>query len=283
MEAEVILTSDEWIQIRDFIYQKTGLYFSDDKKEYLQRRVKIAMSQCNSKTVDEYMKILDTDKGVFKSLLELITTNETYFFRDIPQLEIFANNVLPEILTKKANNKDFKLRIWSAGCSTGEEPYTIAIILKEQLEYFGDWNIEIIGTDISERVLKFAVDARYYQRSLKDVPEYIKLKYFYYDVDSKMYVLSEEIKGMVKFYYMNLYDDIKMKTMKYFDIIFCRNVLIYFDDESRKKVVMNFYDSLQPGGYIFLGHSESVLRITRAFEIVYFDKGLAFRKPMSER
>jgi len=281
MLTEIILNNQEWSLIRDFIYKTTGLYFSDDKKSYIQKRLKIAMDNLGITDFWEYLKRIETDRNTFNKLLELITTNETYFFRDIPQLDMFSKYVLPELLNRKANKGDFRLKIWSAGCSTGEEPYTIAIILKERLEYFDDWDIEILGTDISERVLKLAQDAVYMPRSLKDVPEYIKLKYFNFSSSDKMYKLKDEIKKMVTFRYLNLYDDSKMKLMRNFDIIFCRNVLIYFDEESRKRVVEYFYDALNPGGYIFLGHSESILRITKAFEIVYFDSNIAFRKPMN--
>jgi len=281
MLTEIILNNQEWSLIRDFIYKTTGLYFSDDKKSYIQKRLKIAMDNLGITDFWEYLKRIETDRNTFNKLLELITTNETYFFRDIPQLDMFSKYVLPELLNRKANKGDFRLKIWSAGCSTGEEPYTIAIILKERLEYFDDWDIEILGTDISERVLKLAQDAVYMPRSLRDVPEYIKLRYFNFSSSDKMYKLKDEIKKMVTFRYLNLYDDSKMKLMRNFDIIFCRNVLIYFDEESRKRVVEYFYDALNPGGYIFLGHSESILRITKAFEIVYFDSNIAFRKPMN--
>lgn len=195
---------------------------------------------------------------------------------------MFSKDVLPELLNRKAAQKgDFRLKIWSAGCSTGEEPYTIAIILKERLEYFDDWDIEILGSDISERVLKFAQEAVYMPRSLKDVPEYIRLKYFEYNPSQKVYKLKDKIKRLVTFRYLNLYDEHKMRLMRNYDVIFCRNVLIYFDEESRRKVVEYFYDALNPGGYIFLGHSESILRITKAFEIVYFENNIAFRKPIA--
>ncbi|WPX09352.1 CheR family methyltransferase [Anaerocellum danielii] len=281
MLTEIILNNQEWYVIRDFIYKSTGLYFSDDKKSYIQKRLKIAMDNLQIANFWEYLKRIETDKSALNKLLELITTNETYFFRDIPQLDMFSKDVLPELLIRKANKGDFRLKIWSAGCSTGEEAYTIAIILKERLEYFDDWNIEILGTDISERVLKFAQEAVYIPRSLKDVPEYIKLKYFEYNPADKMYKLKDEIKRLVVFRYLNLYDESKMKLMRNYDVIFCRNVLIYFDEESRRKVVEYFYDALNPGGYIFLGHSESILRITKAFEIVYFDNNIAFRKPIN--
>lgn len=281
MLTEIVLNNQEWYIIRDFIYKTTGLYFSDDKKSYIQKRLKIAMDNLAITDFWEYLKKIETDKNALNKLLELVTTNETYFFRDIPQLDMFSKDVLPELLNRKANKGDFRLKIWSAGCSTGEEPYTIAIILKERLEYFDDWDIEILGTDISERVLKLAQDAVYMPRSLKDVPEYIKLKYFEYSPADKMYKLKNEIKKLVTFRYLNLYDESKMRLMRNYDVIFCRNVLIYFDEESRKKVVEYFYDALNSGGYIFLGHSESILRITKAFEIVYFDTNIAFRKPIN--
>lgn len=276
------LSESEFKQIREYIYEKSGLFFDDNKKDYLEKRLIIRMNQLKIQTFAEYFyKLKFNESDEFSRLMELITTNETYFFRNIPQLNTFSYHILPELLNRKANSGDFRLRIWSAGCSSGEEPYTIAIILKERIEYLEDWNIEIYGTDISYRVLKLAQAGEYHPRSLMDTDESIIKKYFTYDALNNKYRINDEIIEMVRFKYLNLYDKDQMSRFKNIDIIFCRNVLIYFDEGSRKKVVEMFYDSLVPGGYIMLGYSESMLRITRAFEMLRMGSDVTYRKPFN--
>lgn len=280
MEMMKKLRDDEFRYIREYIYEKSGLYFDDTKKDYLEKRLLIRMNQLNVQSfIEYYYKLKSDNNGEFNMLAELITTNETYFFRNIPQLNTFSYHILPELLTRKANAGDFKLKIWSAGCSSGEEPYTIAIILKERLEYLEDWDIDIYGTDISNRVLELARIGAYFPRSLMDTGKDIKKKYFSYDALKNMYTINQDIKDMVKFKHINLFDEGQMAFFKNIDIIFCRNVLIYFDEDSRKRVVERFYDALMPGGYILLGHSESMLRITRAFEMLRMGDDIAYRKP----
>lgn len=275
------LGNDEFKHIREYIYEKSGLYFDDTKKDYLEKRLFVRMNQLKVQSFIEYYYMLKVDKnGEFNKLAELITTNETYFFRNIPQLNTFSYHMLPELLTRKANSGDFRLKIWSAGCSSGEEPYTIAIILKERLEYIEDWDIDIYGTDISLRVLELARIGEYFPRSLMDTGEDIKKKYFRHDALKNMYTINQDIKDMVRLKHLNLFDSHQMAFFRNIDVIFCRNVLIYFDEDSRKSVVERFYDALMPGGYIILGHSESMLRITRAFEMLRMGDDIAYRKPL---
>ncbi|NPV43571.1 MAG: protein-glutamate O-methyltransferase CheR [Firmicutes bacterium] len=276
------LRESEFKQIREYIYERSGLFFDDNKKGYLEKRLIARMNQLEIQTFAEYFYKLKFNEGdEFSRLMELITTNETYFFRNIPQLNTFSYHILPELLNRKADSGDFRLRIWSAGCSSGEEPYTIAIILKERIAYIEDWDVEIYGTDISYRVLKLAQVGEYHPRSLMDTDENIIRKYFTYDTLNNKYKISDEIIEMVRFKHLNLYDEEQVTRFKNFDIIFCRNVLIYFDESSRKKVVEMFYDSLVPGGYIMLGYSESMLRITKAFEMLRMGSDITYRKPFN--
>jgi len=276
------LRESEFKQIRQYIYERSGLFFDDNKKGYLEKRLIVRMNQLEIQAFTEYFyKLKFNESDEFSRLMELITTNETYFFRNIPQLNTFSYHILPELLNRKADSGDFRLRIWSAGCSSGEEPYTIAIILKERIAYIEDWDVEIYGTDISYRVLKLAQAGEYHPRSLMDTDESIIRKYFTYDALNNKYKISDEIIKMVRFKHLNLYDEEQMVRFKNFDIIFCRNVLIYFDESSRKKVIEMFYDSLVPGGYIMLGYSESMLRITRAFEMLRMGSDIIYRKPFN--
>lgn len=276
------LRESEFKQIRQYIYERSGLFFDDNKKGYLEKRLIVRMNQLEIQAFTEYFyKLKFNESDEFSRLMELITTNETYFFRNIPQLNTFSYHILPELLNRKADSGDFRLRIWSAGCSSGEEPYTIAIILKERIAYIEDWDVEIYGTDISYRVLKLAQAGEYHPRSLMDTDESIIRKYFTYDALNNKYKISDEIIKMVRFKHLNLYDEEQMARFKNFDIIFCRNVLIYFDESSRKKVIEMFYDSLVPGGYIMLGYSESMLRITRAFEMLRMGSDIIYRKPFN--
>jgi len=218
-----------------------------------------------------------------QALVESLTTNETYFFREYPQLQSFADVILPEVLERKRRLSDYVIRIWSAGCSTGEEPYTLAIILHEVIEDFSRWQIHITATDINRAALETAEGALYGERALKDVPTAYRQQYFQLERPSpyaadRLYRLQPTIGRMVRFRQANLMDQAAARTLGGQDFIFCRNVLIYFDETSTRHVVASFYDALRPGGYIFLGHSESVGRITSAFQMVRRGDTLVYMK-----
>ncbi len=273
------LTVQQFEQIIDFIYQRSGIKFESRKQYFIEKRIKERMEANRMNNVDEYIrfvKFTDFTKKEFQLLINSITTNESYFFRDFSQLQSFAEHCLTEVATEKAEKNKYTLRIWSAGCSRGEEPYTIAIILKEILEDVNDWNIEIIATDIDADVLNLANIAVYDSRAIKEMPEEYTNKYF--TEKNGQYYLSGEIKSMVKFQNQNLNDQSTMRTMKDFDFIFCRNVLIYFDEISRKRAVDNFYLALNKGGYVFLGSSESISRITNAFTLKRRGNFLVYKK-----
>ncbi len=223
-----------------------------------------------------YFNLLLRDENELNIFIDQLTVNETYFFRNTPQLLIFSNHVLPQILKEKRKTNDRNIKVWSAGSSNGCEAYTLAILLHENIDNIKEWNIEIIGTDISESVINIAKAGLYTERELKDVPNSLKIKYF--TKKEKYYHISDEIKKIVHFDFLNLTKQNEISKMKNVDILFCRNVLIYFDFSVQKKLLQNFYDNLNTDGYIFLGHSESVYRLTKAFRLVRFGKDFAYKK-----
>ena len=268
-----------FLRLRDLVYEHSGMYFDERKKYFFARRVEQRVEATGCIDAREYYQFVRYgDGGVeeLQALAESLTTNETYFFREYPQLQTFADDILPEILDCKRRRGDRYLRVWSAGCSTGEEPYTLAIILREMIEDLERWEISLTATDISREALRVARRATYGERSLKDVPTVYRQKYIL--PNGEGWRVTNEITRMVRFRHANLMDRSLAREMEGQDFIFCRNVLIYFDDASRRQVVDGFYDALRPGGYIFLGHSESVGRITSAFRLVRKGDSLVYMK-----
>lgn len=272
----VNLSQQDFESFRNLINEKTGIFFGERKKYFLTSRISTRMEVRRLTRAREYWHFLNTDPKELSNFIDDIIIPETYFFRDYPQLKIFAEDALPLVCEEKRKKYNNTLKIWSAGCSTGEEPYTLSIILLEMIEDFNTWNIDILGTDISKKALKKSQQARYNSRSLKDVPAEYKRKYFI--SSNAHYEVKPEVKRLVYFDYLNLMDEMRMQTKKGVDFIFCRNVLIYFDLESSKKVINCFYDALNKGGYIFLGSSESISRLSAAFKLVRFKNGLAYKK-----
>lgn len=271
-----MISEDDLKKVRDLIYKETGMLFGESKNYYLKSRIEQRLKELEIDNHHEYLEQLmtSTSKAEVQDFVERITINETYFFRDFPQLQGFAEKVLPHYINER-NCTSNKIRIWSAACSTGEEAYTLSIILQEMLEK--GWKSEIKATDIDREVLNKAKRGLYSTRSMKDTPTPYKEKYFTRDGD-KFKVNKAYFKD-VTFDQLNFMDRFGMLRMRDFDFIFCRNVLIYFTDDSRKKVVNRLYDALKPGGYLFLGHSESIGRITGAFNLKNIEGFLCYQKP----
>ncbi len=265
--------------LRDFIYNLCGMYFHTTKKYFLESRLTKRMEATGTKTAMDYYGLLKSPRGSeeLRFLLDEVTTNETYFFRCVPQLNAIETKFLPEIIEAKSKMGFRKLRIWSAASSSGEEAYTLAMILQEKrATILKDWIIEIIGTDINETVIAQAKEGVYNAYSVRNVPDAYKKKYF--KEEGGKFILSPELKKFVTFNKMNLYDDTKMVFMKSFDFIFCANVLIYFDLASKSKVVQHFYNNLQPYGYFFVGQSESLHGVNDKFKTVHFPGGFGYKK-----
>ena len=262
------LSMKDFIAFRNQVYDRCGLHFDSKKIYFIKKRLAVRIEALGLDEVAEYisyLKFRDPRGTEFQELLNLLTTNETYMFREFDQLAVFAEDCLSEVCERKKKSRNNTLKIWCAGCSTGEEAYTLAIILLEMLEPFGAWQTKIKATDIDTTVLDKAKRAIYSPRSVKDVPDEYLQAYFQNDGDN--YLINSLVKKLVSFRRLNLMDKKELKSVGMFDFIFCRNVLIYFDDASRKEVVNQFYEHLNPGGFIFLGHSESIGRISSAFTL----------------
>jgi chemotaxis protein methyltransferase CheR len=265
-------------RLRDLVNHHSGLIFDDRKMYFFGRRVEARIEIVGASNATDYYQLLRYGDGAdeMQALCESLTINETYFFREYPQLKTFAESIVPGILEARRAVGERKLRIWSAGCSTGEEPYTLAIILREMIEDFEDWDISIVATDISRDVLCRARRAAYDERPLKDVPKVYRERYFRRQGDREKVVAS--ITEMVTFRQANLMMPRLPSDLMNLDTIFCRNVLIYFDDAARRQVVDMFHDALVPGGALFLGSSESVGRITSAYRPTHLGGMLVYVK-----
>jgi chemotaxis protein methyltransferase CheR len=273
------LSVEQFQSLSQLIYQKLGLHFDEKKIYFLKTRVAKRMTILDINDPREYLFMLsyaDPEGLEMQALANLVTTNETYMFREYEQLQAFANYCLPEVLSAKQERGNRTLRIWSAGCSSGEEAYTLAMILQEVFPQAQSWDCEIVATDIDENMMRKVVAARYGYRSVNEVPSEYLEKYLIRDGEE--YVVRRRTAALVQCFHLNLHDRMAMRAMRGFDFIFCRNVLIYFDDLSRKAVVDHFYNALNPGGYVFLGHSESVGRITTAFKLKRFESHLVYVK-----
>lgn len=264
---------------REHIYKLTGIFFTETKKYLLEGRIHKRMVARNIPSFEGYLELLKSPnlpKDELLFLYEAITINETYFFRSEQQFDSMTSVLIPEILKKKSLNPT--LKIWSAASSTGEEAYTIAMILLEKFKpTYPNLNIQIVGTDISQGVINSARKGVYREYAVRNVPKNLLTKYFTKRGDE--YHLSDEIKKMVRFEYLNLYDTQGMNSMLNFDIIFCCNVLIYFDQTSKQQVVSSLFNSLNPQGYLFIGYSESLHGISKAFNLVHLPKALVYQKP----
>jgi chemotaxis protein methyltransferase CheR len=263
----MLLTDREYEKFVEFIYNQTGIHFDLRKNTFISKRITSRLENLGEESFTKYFDFLrykDFQKIELQELVNLLTINESYFFRDFPQIESFANYCLTEVAERNSAEDNFTIRIWSAGCSSGDEPYTLAIILSEILD-FNHWKIEVHASDIDLTILDKAKKGIYEERSIRDVPLEYLAKYFV--KSGNKYKVNDKIKSMVQFEHLNLSDIKSMRLKRNFDFIFCRNVLIYFDELSRKKVIDNFFLSLNSGGYIFLGSSESINRITTAFTI----------------
>ncbi|MDX2470143.1 MAG: protein-glutamate O-methyltransferase CheR [SAR324 cluster bacterium] len=269
---------EDIILIRDLVASHSGINYDEKKFYFLEKRIARRIQATNSKNIKEYYRLLSLGDNAdeIRELINTLTTNETYFFRNAPQLDSFVKEVLPLIVKEKEKNNDYTINIWSAGCSSGDEAYTLSILLKENLPNYTKWKINILATDIDTQILDKAKLALYDQRAIKDVSPQL-LKTYFHSVGNR-YQVVPEIKNLVTFEQLNLLDRKAMRQKKNFDFTFCRNVLIYFNEDARKRVVSSFYDSLRPGGFIFLGHSESVGKLSAAFKLIKFNKSLSYQK-----
>lgn len=281
-EETIPLGEDEFRLLRDLIKGEIGLFFDDGSRFLLERRLSRRLKMHHLSDFRDYYRFLLYDKKrdeEMTAVVDLLTVNETFFFREQNQLRAFSDEILPEI--RETNRDRKKIRVWSAGCSTGEEPYTVAMLILEYGRFLG-WDIEIFGSDINQRVLTTARRGIFRKNSFRTSEQYFMDKYFK-EEDDGSFIISEDVKRLVNFSHLNLLDPFKVRFVAQMDVIFCRNVLIYFDHPARKKVVDNFYDSLVGGGYLLLGHAESLMNISTSFALRHLKNDMVYQKPITQR
>lgn len=273
-----LLSKENFAKIGEFIYRKSGIYLEDSK--HYDKLGKYIDNRSSELGIDNFRKYFfklrfdDKSGDEFQALMNGITVNETYFFREKDQFEVLVNRILPELHESMPINRP--LRILSSPCSTGEEPYSMVLHIVEEGDVVEKRDIELVGIDIDSTVIKKAQIAKFSERSIHAIPKNILSKWFV--KNSLGYELCEDLKGTVDFQVANVFDKTQMRKLGKFDVIFSRNMLIYFDDASRKEVAMTFYDMLNPGGYVLLGHAEYMSRIVSVFKAKKIDNTLIYQK-----
>lgn len=273
-----LLSTENYEKISEFIYRKSGIFFQEQK--YYEKLANHIDSRCRELDFDSFKKYFfkirfdDINGEEFQYLMNAITVNETYFFREKEQFEVLVDKVLPELHEKVSQKRP--LRILSSPCSSGEEPYSIILHIMQNKNFYKDIDIEVVGIDIDSSVVKKAQTAKFSERSVSAIPEDILLKCFVNKVDG--YEICKEIQASVNFHVVNVFDKEQMIKLGKFDVIFSRNMLIYFDDASRKDVSMTYYDMLNPEGYVFLGHAEHMDRIVSVFNEKRINNTVVYQK-----
>ena len=270
------LTQPELKTFADFFYRHTGISFSESKYGLLQTQISGVLGKQGFETFEEAMAQLQSPRGApqLQEVVNALTINETYFYREKYQFEALAQTLLPGLTGSRQRGS--KIRIWCLPCSTGEEPYSISIFLRENWPGWHIFDTEIFGSDIDTNVLKTAVRAQYNQRAVSRMPKELHTRYF--QTDKGVFALKRDVADTVKFNQINLLDRKMTSTMHNMDVIFCRNVLIYLDDDARKTAIKNLYDSLRSGGYLLLGHSETMSWMSSMFTIERLGGSAAYKK-----
>ena len=271
------LSETAFNELRTFISEQTGIHFRDNKRYLLESQVGRRLKALGVPSFEEYVRLLRNGRqpSELPHLVNAVTINETFFFRHPNQYQALADELIPALAEAKSGLR--RIRIWSAACSTGDEPYTLAIIMKEQVQpRFPRLRFEIVGTDINTDVLDTAREGIYGSYAVRNISPTLLRKYFRPEGDR--YHLSPEVRKMVSFKRINLTDHSSMRSMRNFDVVLCANVLIYFDEHVKQQVTADLYSSLTPGGYLFVGTSETLHGVTRAFQPVRLDKTIVYQK-----
>jgi chemotaxis protein methyltransferase CheR len=271
------ISEDEFRLFRDLIHRECGLYFGDNKRAFLSSRIGKRLAAKSIGSFYRYYSYLKQGGAEHEEellrLLDILTINETSFFRNQPQFTFLEDIVLPEIIDLRRKSEDLRLRIWSAGCSTGEEPYSIAMSVLEALPSRPDWDNRIYASDLSLTALERAARGVYSEAKLSNVDPVRQRRYF--EACQEGFRLRDDVRRLVVYDFHNLKHENGLRSL---DIIFCRNVLIYFNPEEQREVVAKLVKALNPGGYLFLGHSESMQGTLDGLKFVHHGKGTAYRK-----
>lgn len=274
------MSKEDFDKLCDFTYRRTGMIFTEAKRYYVERRVRERISVTGSPSFAVYFSMLRSDiGGEVEHFINAFTVNETYFYREEHQLRCLSKDILPE--RTRLNRGDEPIRIWSVPCATGEEPYSIAMWLLENWAEVDTYDIEIIGSDIDTRAVEAAREGIFGRRALMRLGP-VEIEKFFRPLGGDRWQILEDLRNSVQFTQVNLVDRARTHPHGRFDVIFCRNVLIYFDDASRRIAAENLYENLQPGGFICLGHAESMSRISPLFEVVRYSSGIVYRRPLED-
>jgi len=278
LTSSIAMSSNQFERLRKIVYDRAGIHFQESKKYVLESRLSRRLEELGFEDYDQYLMFLTAgpyQMDEFQEMFNRITINETSFFRNEPQLDVFERKILPNLLEARKNKK--QLRIWSSASSSGEEPYTLAIQVHRSLGVrLSDWRVEILGTDISEKVLQTAMKGRYHHYSIRSVNPMVLQRYF--KQEGSEYVLDPTIKSMVNFEKLNLKDAFAAKRFGKWDVIFCRNVLIYFDDTMRTHCAKLFHEQLESDGTLFIGHSETLRNIEVPFNPLPIPQAFAYSR-----
>jgi chemotaxis protein methyltransferase CheR len=265
------LTNSDFEKFRALIYDESGIHFSESNRTILESRLKERLKKAEMDSVSSYYALIKGNTEEMKILLDSVTTNLTRFWRNTAHFQTFENHVVVDLVEHKKSTGDKKIKLWSAGCSTGEEPYSLAIVLKELLP--PGFTAEITASDLSLKSLMIAKEGFYPETRIGGVPEQYLTKYF--DKKGNGYQVKEEIRSMIKFDYHNLKNDSGLRNL---DTVFCRNVIIYFDETAQKAVINRFWEAMSNHSFLFIGHSESLFGMNTQFEFVKTEWATLYRK-----
>ena len=261
MAETVFMTDADFEKYRALVYKESGIHFTSTNRSILESRLKERLREKSLNTVNEYFALISGDQGELKSFLDSITTNLTRFFRNQAHFDALENYVVPELIKIKKASGSNTIKIWSAGCSTGEEPYTVAMLLSEILP--APFKYEIVASDLSLKCLMEAKAGFYAENKIVGVPDAYLKKYF--EKVEKGYNINPDLMNKIRFDYHNLNNESGLQNM---DIVFCRNVIIYFDETAQKAVIDRFWNSMAPKSFLFIGHSESLFGMNTKFEFI---------------
>lgn len=273
------LRADDYRLLRDLVSERLGLWFGPESRSSLERRLRERLSVRGLTSFADYYQLLRFGSSAaeeWEEASELLTTHETYFFREDYQLRAFKDEILPMLAQRGRARK--RLHVWSAGCSTGEEAYTIAILLLES-GLFEGWDVRVYGSDLSKRCVAAARRGVYGPTSFRTTADELKRRWFVPQGDG--FGVAAEARALCHFGQMNLLDDERTHLVGRCDAIFCRNVLLYLDPLARRRVIETFYERLVPGGVLLLGHAESLLNVSTAFELLHLEEDLVYQKPLT--
>ena len=275
MDAGILVTEDDFRRLAEFLYRRTGMVLTEGKRYFVERRLRERMTAVDARSFSEYFaRLRNNFADEIEHFINAFTVNETYFYREDDHFRCLIKDLLR---LRIAGSRHNTLRIWSIPCSTGEEPYSIAIWLLENWPSVDTYNIEIVGSDIDTRVLEAARLGLYGERALMRVTPELAAKYFH-RTKADQWQLIDDIRESVHLSRVNVLDVADTQLQGRFDVIFCRNMLIYFDEASRRRAAENLYECLLPGGFICLGLTESMSRISSLFEVCRFDDAVVYQR-----